>query len=90
MYDIIPISRLLVPTYNRPQHDNRDATEVYHIPTLTANLAIQPNNPDFFSVLAVTRAGSQRNCRKFDEVNVKLGIGSLEETASYGVPNEMR
>lgn len=37
------------------------------------------------------RAGSQRNCRKSDEVNVKFGIGSfLADSALYGVPNEMR
>lgn len=31
--------------------------------------------------------GSQRNCRKCDEVNVN---GSSEDTTSYGVPKEMR
>jgi hypothetical protein len=75
------------------QRHNREAAEVHHIPTFTADLVIQPNNPAnrvLFATLG-TRVSSERNSRKRDELNVKCGIGSvLADSALYGVPKVMR
>src|SRR6266851_8832827 len=72
---------------------SREAAEVHHISTFTADFIVQPNNAAnrvLFATLGTTRVGSRRNSRKRDEVNVKCGIGSVADTPPNGVRKERR
>jgi len=85
---------MLILIICHPQRHNREAAEVHHIPTFTADLVIQPNNPAnraLFATLGTTRFSSERDSRNRDELNVKCGIGSVvADSALYGVPKVMR